>query len=311
MRHASVRTQFGQPVGTFQAVKHKLADVAIALEFARPLLDAAATAITDDTLTAPRDVSAAKVACADAATLAARSHSGARRDRIHGRARPQPVADQGPALAPAWGSQAWHRQRVLAALATSPAAAPGGTPVGLTVEQLDLRDAVRGLIATTERVVCLATTMPGNRRRRTRDPRTVRRRRRRAGRDLRRHGGTGQRPHPAPMLGSVVLAAQAVLASGDEAASERLLPRSRTAPRSPPWPGPPRSVTGTPPSSGTTPARSATAGNCAAKRTTCSTAPPPTCCWSPRPHRTAPACSRSSPSRQRHPRARHHHGRHP
>jgi hypothetical protein len=27
------------------------------------------------------------------------------------------------ALAPAWGSQAWHRQRVLAALATSPAAA--------------------------------------------------------------------------------------------------------------------------------------------------------------------------------------------
>ena len=46
VRHASVRAQFGQPVGTFQAVKHKLADVAIALEFARPLLDAAAAAIT-------------------------------------------------------------------------------------------------------------------------------------------------------------------------------------------------------------------------------------------------------------------------
>jgi alkylation response protein AidB-like acyl-CoA dehydrogenase len=73
VRHASVRAQFGRPVGTFQAVKHKLADVAIALEFARPLLDAAAAAITDDAATAPRDVSAAKVACGDAATLAARA----------------------------------------------------------------------------------------------------------------------------------------------------------------------------------------------------------------------------------------------
>jgi len=73
VRHVSVRAQFGQPVGTFQAVKHKLADVAIALEFARPLLDAAAAAITDGAATAPRDVSAAKVACADAATLAARA----------------------------------------------------------------------------------------------------------------------------------------------------------------------------------------------------------------------------------------------
>jgi alkylation response protein AidB-like acyl-CoA dehydrogenase len=40
-----VRAQFGRPVGAFQAVKHKLADVAIGLEFARPLLDAAAVAL--------------------------------------------------------------------------------------------------------------------------------------------------------------------------------------------------------------------------------------------------------------------------
>ena len=67
VRHVSVRVQFGRPVGAFQAVKHKLADVAIGLEFARPLLDAAAVALADGSETAGPDVSAAKVACADAA----------------------------------------------------------------------------------------------------------------------------------------------------------------------------------------------------------------------------------------------------
>jgi alkylation response protein AidB-like acyl-CoA dehydrogenase len=121
VRHASVRAQFGQPVGTFQAVKHKLADVAIALEFARPLLDAAAAAIDGDTPTAPRDISAAKVACADAATLAARAAL-----QVHGAIGYTAEHDLSlwltkvRALTPAWGSQAWHRQRVLAALATPP-----------------------------------------------------------------------------------------------------------------------------------------------------------------------------------------------
>jgi hypothetical protein len=114
VRHVSVRAQFGQPVGTFQAVKHKLADVAIALEFARPLLDAAAAAIDAGTVTAPRDVSAAKVACADAATLAARAAL-----QVHGAIGYTAEHDLSRwltkvrALAPAWGSQAWHRQRLL------------------------------------------------------------------------------------------------------------------------------------------------------------------------------------------------------
>ena len=71
-RHARDRIQFGKPVGSFQAVKHHLADVLIGLEFARPLLYAAAVALADDAPTASRDVSAAKVACADAAHRAAR-----------------------------------------------------------------------------------------------------------------------------------------------------------------------------------------------------------------------------------------------
>jgi hypothetical protein len=123
VRHARVRGQFGQPIGTFQAVKHKLADAAIALEFARPLLDAAALAIGDDAATAPRDVSAAKVACADAAALAARAAL-----QVHGAIGYTAEHDLSlwltkvRALAPAWGSQAEHRLRVVNSLAASSAA---------------------------------------------------------------------------------------------------------------------------------------------------------------------------------------------
>ena len=73
VRHAGQRTQFGRPVWAFQAVKHHLADVAIGLEFAGPLLDAAAAALDAGGRHAARDVSAAKVACTDAARRAART----------------------------------------------------------------------------------------------------------------------------------------------------------------------------------------------------------------------------------------------
>jgi hypothetical protein len=122
VRHASVRVQFGRPVGGFQAVKHKLADVAIGLEFARPLLDAAAVALGDGsgtagTGTAGRDVSAAKVACADAAYRAARAAL-----QVHGAIGYTAEHDLSlwlakvRALVPAWGSQAEHRARVVAGL---------------------------------------------------------------------------------------------------------------------------------------------------------------------------------------------------
>jgi alkylation response protein AidB-like acyl-CoA dehydrogenase len=118
VRHARLRVQFGRPVGAFQAVKHQLADVAIGLEFARPLLDAAAAALAADGPTAGRDVSAAKVACADAAYRAARSAL-----QVHGAIGYTAEHDLSlwllkvRALVPAWGSQAWHRSRVMTALA--------------------------------------------------------------------------------------------------------------------------------------------------------------------------------------------------
>jgi alkylation response protein AidB-like acyl-CoA dehydrogenase len=121
VRHAQVRVQFGRPVGAFQAVKHRLADVAIGLEFARPLLDAAAVALGEDTATAGRDVpaarrdvSAAKVACAEAAHRAARAalqvHGAIGYTAEHELSRFLLLVR---ALVPAWGTAAEHRARIL------------------------------------------------------------------------------------------------------------------------------------------------------------------------------------------------------
>ena len=114
------RRQFGREIGSYQAVKHRLADVRIALDFARPLLHGAALA-TDDRA---RDVSAAAVACGDAAYLAARTAL-----QVHGAVGYTRELDLSlwllkvRALVTAWGTPAFHRQRVLASLVTSPDAA--------------------------------------------------------------------------------------------------------------------------------------------------------------------------------------------
>ncbi|MFF7311108.1 acyl-CoA dehydrogenase family protein [Streptomyces sp. NPDC008137] len=61
------RSQFGVPVGSFQAVGHRLADAKIALEFARPLVFGAALTME------PTDVAAAKAAACEAAYGTART----------------------------------------------------------------------------------------------------------------------------------------------------------------------------------------------------------------------------------------------
>ncbi|MGW2487820.1 acyl-CoA dehydrogenase family protein [Streptomyces sp. NPDC001606] len=65
--HVRRRTQFGVPVGSFQAVKHRLADARTALEFARPLVFGAAVSLR------PADVAAAKLAACEAAYTTART----------------------------------------------------------------------------------------------------------------------------------------------------------------------------------------------------------------------------------------------
>jgi alkylation response protein AidB-like acyl-CoA dehydrogenase len=125
VRHARLRVQFGRPVGSFQAVKHRLADVAIALEFARPLLDAAAAALGGRRATAARDISAARVACGDAAYRAARAAL-----QVHGAVGYTAEHDLSlwlakvTALRSAWGTQADHRATVLASLTTPTGPAP-------------------------------------------------------------------------------------------------------------------------------------------------------------------------------------------
>jgi alkylation response protein AidB-like acyl-CoA dehydrogenase len=105
--YAKQRTQFGRPIGQFQAVKHRLADVFVGLELARPLLYGAAITL------APRDVSAAKVA----ATLAAdRAASAAL--QVHGAIGYTLEYDLSRwltkvrALRYTWGTLAVHRERV-------------------------------------------------------------------------------------------------------------------------------------------------------------------------------------------------------
>jgi alkylation response protein AidB-like acyl-CoA dehydrogenase len=105
------RRQFGREIGSYQAIKHALADVRIALDFARPLLHGAALS------TDRPDVSAAKVACSDAAYLAARTAL-----QVHGAIGYTAELDLSlwltkvRALRNAWGSPAFHRAAVLHAL---------------------------------------------------------------------------------------------------------------------------------------------------------------------------------------------------
>jgi alkylation response protein AidB-like acyl-CoA dehydrogenase len=115
--YAKQRSQFGKVIGTQQAIKHKLADVHIAIELARPLVYGAALSLGDGSADTARDVSAAAAAASDAALLAARSSL-----QTHGAIGFTQEHDLSlwllrvQALRSAWGTPAWHRRRVLEAL---------------------------------------------------------------------------------------------------------------------------------------------------------------------------------------------------
>ncbi|QGK70345.1 acyl-CoA dehydrogenase [Allosaccharopolyspora coralli] len=127
LHHVRQRHQFGRPIGEFQAVKHHLADVRIALDFARPVVNGAALALRDATGQAARDVSAAKIVTADAAHRAARVAL-----QVHGAIGYTVEHDlhlwstKATTLRSAWGTPSWHRHRVAEALATSSELPIGG-----------------------------------------------------------------------------------------------------------------------------------------------------------------------------------------
>jgi alkylation response protein AidB-like acyl-CoA dehydrogenase len=115
--YAKQRTQFGRVIGSYQAIQHKLADVHIAVELARPLVYGAALSLANRSPDTARDVSAAKAAASDAALLAARSAL-----QTHGAIGFTAEHDLSlwllrvQALRSAWGDPAAHRRRVLDAL---------------------------------------------------------------------------------------------------------------------------------------------------------------------------------------------------
>jgi alkylation response protein AidB-like acyl-CoA dehydrogenase len=64
---AKVREQFGKPIGTFQAIKHRCADMATRTEVARAVVTYAAVAVQDGEPDADFHVHSAKALAADAA----------------------------------------------------------------------------------------------------------------------------------------------------------------------------------------------------------------------------------------------------
>jgi acyl-CoA dehydrogenase len=68
-QYLKTRTQFGVPIGSFQALKHRAAKMYIELELARSCVMAVVRAIDADDDDLPRLVSVAKARCSDAAIL--------------------------------------------------------------------------------------------------------------------------------------------------------------------------------------------------------------------------------------------------
>ncbi len=110
--YSAERKQFGKPIGSFQAVKHLMANVAVAYEFARPVLYRAAYSLQHDTM---REVyvSHAKLAAGEAAWMAAKNGI-----QVHGamgytwEMDLQIFMKRAWALDAAWGDRGFHKERI-------------------------------------------------------------------------------------------------------------------------------------------------------------------------------------------------------
>jgi alkylation response protein AidB-like acyl-CoA dehydrogenase len=117
VRYALEREQFGRPIGSFQAVKHQLADVYVSTAFARPVVNRGAWSVVRDLPTRGRDAShakhAASVAASRAARVALQVHGGIGYTFEH---ELHMWLKRTWTLSALWGNERWHKQRVTTAI---------------------------------------------------------------------------------------------------------------------------------------------------------------------------------------------------
>lgn len=115
--YAAQRKQFGKPIGSFQAIKHHMANVAVKIEFSGPLLHRAAYSMAHGDPQRPLHISQARLAASEAALLAARNSI-----QVHGAIGYTQEADlqmfmkRAWALDSSWGTQGYHKRRVADAI---------------------------------------------------------------------------------------------------------------------------------------------------------------------------------------------------
>lgn len=111
--YARQRHQFGKPIGSYQAVKHMLATAQVRIEFARPVLHAAAAMLPQFDRYSRARISQAKLAACEAADLSTRTAV-----QVHGAMGYSWEVDvhfflkRALALESWWGTPAFHRERV-------------------------------------------------------------------------------------------------------------------------------------------------------------------------------------------------------
>ena len=122
--YAKDRTQFGRPIGSYQAVKHLLANAQVKVEFARPVVHAAAAELALGSIASRARVAHAKIVAAEAVDLATRNAV-----QVHGAMGMTWEVDlhfwvkRAIALQRSWGTPAAHYETVmdrLRALPTGP-----------------------------------------------------------------------------------------------------------------------------------------------------------------------------------------------
>ncbi|MFT4054833.1 MAG: acyl-CoA dehydrogenase family protein [Novosphingobium sp.] len=119
--YAAERQQFGKPIGSYQAVKHHLASAQVAIEFAKPVVTAAAAEIGHADAHSRARVSHARTVALEAADKAARAAI-----QVHGamgyswEVDVHLVLKRALALTQSWGTPRFHRDRIARRLFSCP-----------------------------------------------------------------------------------------------------------------------------------------------------------------------------------------------